>query len=75
MGTYKSRINKIENEIIHSFNSFIYNKREERLGEEEGDKERLELENTIQKDHNKEHNKELRHNIQLMNIPRTTKQN
>lgn len=50
MGTFKSKFNRIENKIINYFNSFMCRKREERLGEGKGDKEKIELDNIIQKD-------------------------
>lgn len=50
MGTFNSKFNKIENEIINYFNFFMCRKREERLGEGKGDKEKIELENIVQKD-------------------------
>lgn len=49
MGTFKNKFNKIENEIINYFNSFMCRKREEKLGEGKGDKEKVELETIIQK--------------------------
>lgn len=50
VGTFKNKFNKIENEIINYFNSFMCRKREERLGEGKGDKEKVELETIIEKD-------------------------